>query len=538
MKGYRKIFSLGRAGLFLLLWQIFPLHAQPLPDLPARMAKAMRTVRNYIAHPKTFTPDNLQHLRFKLESLAEEEPMAEFSKFVLGHGLLHIDVFRLDLTYAFHELQADESGELAARLRAISFDKWAATFVQGLEETSPAANANLLGMEEATFDNLRAQDSFIKSREKQEFRLWVAHSSLVLALVYSGVYLLRDLIHLADMRFQDQVTSITGLGVGAVSSYYLVWEHFRWIDPYIKLVLGKAYSGLVDSWDEFGLFSPEISIEVMASAARAKPISTKVYADVMADAALDSLLRLKDEKWAKKKFDTLLVDLENGSFPRAKRIAKGIAEKHPGSRYDLLSEAVIDVFTVLKKIEWESYQRAGRLAMLRFAAIGVVIGVFDTAAKWLNPTWMARLRTLPGAIFGVLGSRRMVPFLWRPDRMDSVEGHSQENQQALEAKLVRLMDLDPSGEIAGLVARSTSGIGSASLRDHLVTEVLGRNFTGLATQQLFHLLENELARSRFSGKKVRQLVNAAYKLHASCASRVLETAGGLSDLLKDASPEY
>ncbi len=537
-------------GLVLVFWLALPggLHAQPLPEIASRMTRAIHTVRLFVEQPHSFDFRQLERLRLdKLEVLSNEKLMTEFVKYAYGPGFLHIDAFRTDLTYIFHKLQELSSSKeiakqkeleaLKERLRSVSFDKWSSSFSQACEQISPPEAARTARMNRASSFTLSSQDAFLKATIKPEYALWLAHSALSLWISVGSIYLFKDLIDLNELSDREQATFVIGTAVGALGTWALFMDHYRWIDPFRKLVAKKQYKRIIRAWERLARLYPEIAFPTMGAAAGSKLVSTATYADAMSDAAFEALLASEDEASREQKFRVFRKEIAEEQYVRAMRITDNLKRLYPGSHYANLAEAINDVYVIRKKLALASFQKRCLWLTIRVVAIYLSVKLMNKAVDWYAPEYINRWPKIPAAFFGVLGVKKLHPFFFRPEKTDKAVEISDDDESALQAAIGRVIDLDPSGEIAAsLVAHAGTGRAAAATRDAFIAEVLSRNPTGQLTARLFEILANELAQSSYSGKRVKQLSVAAFALRKSCADTLLETAVGIRASFKGEDP--
>jgi hypothetical protein len=509
-----------------LLFLSFALYA-PAADLPEHARKTTDLVHSLRAHvdgTAPLEPARLDRVQAELEEAADAGRMQTFVTYALGPGLLEMDGFRADLEY-FAVLSGTDEGRLQLeKLGGKSFQRFFLSLSDRANHIEPAGALQLDELEAATNVTLDRQDAFFQRSRTVEKGLWLAHSALVLAGSFAAILQFQDMVELNQMTPREFITFLGGIWGANAASYWLIWDHFKFIEPARKFFARQNYRELASSWASFSELYPEITMRLVGTAADDKPMTQFTHADAQADAALEGLMRNDSPEATQELKLLLLSSVEDGIHSRVKRLLVELAVRSPHENYKQLGAGIDHVHRVRRRMEWKTLQFQLMRCTVRVGMLAMGIWAFNAAAKWFAPNHVSRWRTVPSAILGAIGGKRIFPLLWAQYAAEALKYRTKEDEAELRDALAAIMELDPSGDVVSRLARYDSKIAAQQLVTGAAADVLAAHPSGEVTKNMWRILRTDLARSSYSGSRVHYLIDRIFDQQRACFEHLLDTA--------------
>ncbi len=487
-----------------------------------RVTEVVHSVCDFCAVPPDEASVQWHEMKLAVEEISQPTILNEFGHYAYGAGLLRLDTFRQDLGGLFDRLtQEEQPSPLQVCLTRLGFDRFVLELASASERHYAAGRELFASLEQATDETLEAQQKLLRHAGRAEAWLYGLHSTIVLSASVGFTLAFYDLLAIESMTPREFIAYLGGLWGLNAGSYWLLWEYFRWIDPYRKLAARTAYQELTASWEEFQKYLPQISARVVASAASDRPPTHVRYADVVSDAALNALLVNEASEVDDQLFELFLQALESGNGARANRIVQGLSKRKGSTDRARLAEVVQVAFDTRRQMEWKSYSRQAMRAGLRLGILALGIWGFNEAAKVFVPQSVVQWRAVPMAVLGAIGIRRLFPVFWKPAKAQTLRTRIQGEEKELEQALQEIMRLDPSGTIVSRFARFDAGTAAHQLITEIASRVLSERPSGQATQNLFRLVREKLGDPTFRDRS-HALVQATFLQQRSCLQSLLE----------------
>jgi hypothetical protein len=539
----------------LVLWLFTPLvHALPTPPSIAKdIIRTVHRVRSVVESPEAFLAQDRLLIERQIASLVERESeLPQFASWVLGPGLLFVDEFFDDLVWIAgcassnadtfscrQNLDALGFSKLAVLLSRVSMDSEPALLSAPASElTGPARIAieRISRFEQASEATLSAQNAFIEASTKATHRLKTFQYSIALVASSLGVNALWYHLGLDQMTPREFVGFLFGVWAANKATYWIVWDHFKWIDPFKKWAAKKEYNALIQHWNQLLMVSPTLTAKKAAAAATTKLVSESRYADAQSDAALEAMFSglsdgdlSNDNSIKQELFSVFLVELEHGNGARAMRVLETLRRVDPQSPAARLSDVVNRIFTIRYQMERKCLRRQVFKAFARVTLLAVGISFLNESLKRVLPPELVQWRTVPNSIVAGLGVKTILPLIWIPHRFEWLKGMLDGEEQALQEAFEELMQIDPSGEIAQRIAVYDSGRATDRVITSLAVAELAKHPTGERTRKLWNIISHELGLSRPSDDRVRELLSQTYRSQRTCVQRLLTAIGRLSE---------
>mgnify|MGYP002137106124 CR=1 FL=1 len=337
------------------------------------------------------------------------------------------------------------------------------------------------------------------------------------------------------MTPREFVGFLFSVWAGNQAAYWVIWERFKWIDPYKKWKAPQEYAALKEAWKALLRLSPSLSAQKAASAAATKLISTTKHADAQADAALEAMFEsLDDEDTANdaaikvELFNTFLTELEDGNGHRALRILTKLKEMDPTSDAARMSEKVARIFQLRARMERKCFVRQALKASWRLAVLGLAVYASNEGIRGILPEHLARWRSVPNSILAGLGARRIFPLIWLPHRVEVLKRQANKEEQELREAFDELIAIDPSGATVERIAEYDSGVAAHQLVTYAAGDALAAKPNGERTRKLWNVVNRELSTSHPAGSRVQALLEDTYRAQRTCVTRMLAAVTDLA----------
>lgn len=507
--------------LGVLFWALGLSAAAPDTTVTDPITSLVSKAHRYLAHPETFTPIEVVRLKGQFEKWADKrEELSRFLDAAYGPNLLYLDRFREDLAYIYAGLEDPQRREdFQVRLRGIGFAPFIATLG---ELTIPAQQTAAIDRLQSTTEaTLAAEDRFLQSSRRWESRLWVAHSATVIGLASYGIVHCWHSMGLDAMTPREFITFLGGVWAANASSYWYLWDHLKWVEPFRKFAALHDYRNLTQRWADFLKLNPELTARTAAAAATDKPVSHVRHADALADAALEALFDSNTAQANRELFEVFLASLEAGKSARAMRILNHLRQGDPIGRYTRLSQNVATIFRLRERIERKAWNRQICKASLRLLLLGLGLWGANQIVEWAAPEDIARWRKVPTAILGAIGAKRIFNLIWSPHRYATLKTEAGDAEEELRGAFRELMEIDPTGIVVSRIAKYDSGIAAHHLVTYAAADALAARPSGEVTRGLFRIVRQELARTQFAGERVSYLLKTTYGAQRTCLTQLL-----------------
>jgi hypothetical protein len=537
--------------LFFFFCFPFPqllLAADSRPGIAKDVTRVVHRVRSLVEAPDRALNEDRALITRQLELLtSNHNGLVDFCNYAFGPGLLYLDEFFDDMHFLQQGLASDSTRERFLReLNAIPFFPFASqlsqiatrnSLVEGDGALTPTERAlqRIAIIEAASHRTLQAEQRFREASRKQVRFLKIAQSVTVLltsAVAVNGAW---HAFGFDRMSPRELVGFLFSVWAGNEALFWVIWERFKWIDPYKKWRAKEEYETLIQSWRALLQINPALSAQKGAAAATTKPVSNAKHADAEADAALEALFQsLRDEDRSNDApikehlFQVFLSELEDGNGARAMRILKTLHEVDPSSRPARLSDAVAKVFSIRAQMERTSVIRQTLKATARLICLGVAVFGSNAALKYLLPTHLEQWRTVPNWVLTGLGVRRITPLVWLPHRVEALKKHASDQELALLEALRALIEIDPSGSLVERIAEFDSGMAAHQLVTLAAGDALATHPNGERTRKLWNVVSHELSTNHPSGSRVSELLEDTFRAQRHCIQRLLSVMVGFT----------
>jgi hypothetical protein len=537
--------------LFLALLGGLAWGVEERPEHAKEIIRTVHRVRTVLENPQGALVEDLALIKAQVEKFtANRERISLFANYLYGRGLLYLDDFYDDMTFLQRGLaDPNTSADFRARLNALSFPPLAKSLasvsMEGRSEEGewgePVQGAfDRIGrVEKASQATLVAEDAFSEAGRVATSKLKFFQSAVVLLASAAGVYAAWHTFGIDQMSPREFVGFLFSVWAGNQATYWIIWERFKWIDPYKKWKAADEYAALKDAWKELLRLSPSLSAQKAAAAAATKLISTAKHADAQADAALEALFESLDDRdesndssIREELFNTFLTELEDGNGHRALRILTKLKEADPQSDAARMSEKVARIFELRARMERKCLIRQSLKAAFRLALLGVAVYASNEGIRSILPEHLARWRTVPNSILAGLGAKRIFPLIWLPHRVDVLRRQASKEEQELRQAFDELIAIDPSGSTVERIAEYDSGVAAHQLVTYAAGDALAANPNGERTRKLWNVVNRELSTSHPGGSRVQDLLEDTYRAQRTCITRMLDAVNGLAGVLR------
>lgn len=530
---------------WLTWWLLVPLaEATPTPPSIAKdIIRTVHRVRSVVERPDAFLPQDRQLIERQIARLTErEEEFPQFANWILGPGLLFVDEFFDDLVWIGNCADSSRSNPLCREnLEALGFSKLGRLLARvSMDGDSGAASElameRIAHFEQASEATLTAQNAFIAASTSATRRLKTFQYSIALVASSLGVNALWYHLGLDQMTPREFVGFLFGVWAANKATYWIIWDHFKWIDPFKKWAAKNEYGALVERWSELMRVSPALSAQKAAEAATTKPVSQARYADAQADAALQAMFNElsdedsgNDDRIRKELFNVFLVELEHGNGARAMRVLETLRQADPESHAARLSGVVNRIFEIRYQMERKCLRRQVFKAFARVTLLAAGVTFLNESLKRMLPPELVHWRTVPNSIVAGLGVKTILPLIWIPHRFEWLKGMLDTEEQSLREAFEELMQIDPSGEIAQRIAVYDSGRATDRVITSLAVGALAEHPSGERTRKLWNVISHELGMSSMSDDRVRELLARTYTSQRACVQRLLAAIDRVSN---------